>query len=235
MKNISILVASLTFMFGHEIQAQAPYELPKLNYEYKALEPYVDAQTMEIHYTKHHQGYVNNLNKALADNKELASKKLEELILDAQNLPAAIRNNAGGVYNHNLFFEILSDKQNFEPSKSLQDAIKANFKDMNDLKAQMNNAASTRFGSGWAWLVLTPEGKLVVTSTPNQDNPIMNVSDVRGIPIIGIDVWEHAYYLKYQNKRGDYLENIWSVLDWGAISEKFEEAQKSPMLKSNRK
>lgn len=234
MKSIIILVASFAVVFSQGVAAQAPYKLQKLNYEYNALEPYIDAQTMEIHHTKHHQGYVDKLNAALKedkDGKKLSSLKLEDLLMQAKSLPAGIRNNAGGVYNHNLFFEILSAKQNFKPSKALQEAIDANFKDMNDLKAQMNQAASTRFGSGWAWLVLTPEGKLVVTSTPNQDNPLMDASEVRGIPIIGIDVWEHAYYLKYQNKRGDYLQSIWTVLDWEIISKKFEEAQKSPFLK----
>lgn len=235
MKNIAIIVASFVVGFSQQAKAQVPYELVKLNYEYKALEPFIDAQTMEIHHSKHHQGYVNNLNAALkesADSKKLSSLKLEELLMRIENLPVSIRNNAGGVYNHNLFFEILSPKPQLEPSKSLQAAIKENFKDIQDLKAQMNKAASTRFGSGWAWLVLTTEGKLVVTSTPNQDNPLMDVSEVRGIPIIGIDVWEHAYYLKYQNKRGDYLETIWSVLDWGVISKKFEEAQSGSVMKA---
>jgi Fe-Mn family superoxide dismutase len=232
MKYVSIVIASLALVFSQEVKAQAPYELKKLNYDYKALEPHIDAQTMEIHHGKHHQGYVNNLNEALKGNKELAATKIEELLLVAGKLPDAIRNNAGGVYNHNLFFEILSPKLNSEPSKALQLAIDADFKGMKELKAQMNKAAATRFGSGWAWLVLTPSGKLIVTSTPNQDNPIMNVSEERGIPIIGIDVWEHAYYLKYQNKRGDYLDSIWSVLDWRLISMKFEEAKQNPIMKS---
>ena len=232
MKYISILIASLAVVFSQEVNAQAPYKLEKLNYEYKALEPHIDAETMEIHHSKHHQGYVNNLNEALKDKKEMSALSLEDLMLNANKLPDAIRNNAGGVYNHNLFFQILSPNKNMEISESLQKAIDANFKGgMKDLKAQMNKAASTRFGSGWAWLVITPSGGLVVTSTPNQDNPIMNSSEVRGIPIIGIDVWEHAYYLKYQNKRGDYLDAIWSVLDWGVISKKFEEVKSNPILK----
>ena len=232
MKYISILIASLAVVFSQEVNAQAPYKLEKLNYEYKALEPHIDAETMEIHHSKHHQGYVNNLNEALKDKKEMSALSLEDLMLNANKLPDAIRNNAGGVYNHNLFFQILSPNKNMEISESLQKAIDANFKGgMKDLKAQMNKAASTRFGSGWAWLVITPSGGLVVTSTPNQDNPIMNSSEVRGIPIIGIDVWEHAYYLKYQNKRGDYLDSIWSVLDWGVISKKFEEVKSNPILK----
>ena len=233
MKNIAVLIASFAVVISQQVNAQAPYQLEKLNYEYKALEPYIDAQTMEIHHTKHHQGYVDKLNAALKespDSKNLSSLKLEELLMQIEKLPVAIRNNAGGVYNHNLFFEILSPKPQMEPSKSLQVAISENFKDMKDLKEQMNKAASTRFGSGWAWLILTPEGKLVVTSTPNQDNPLMDVSEVRGIPIIGIDVWEHAYYLKYQNKRGDYLESIWSVLDWEIISKNYEQAKSSPEM-----
>lgn len=232
MKHIFILVASVALLFNQEAKAQAPYKLQKLNYDYNALEPSIDAETMEIHYSKHHQGYVNNLNEALKEEGKLSILKLEELLLLGDKLPTAVRNNAGGVYNHNLFFDILSPKPMLEPSKGFQSAIDANFKGMEDLKAQMNKAASTRFGSGWAWLVLTPEGKLVVTSTPNQDNPIMSGADVRGIPIIGIDVWEHAYYLKYQNKRGDYLESIWSVLDWSVVSKKFEEAKKSAINKA---
>ncbi|MDD2982581.1 MAG: superoxide dismutase [Crocinitomicaceae bacterium] len=231
MKYISILIASLAIVLSHEVNAQAPYVLKKLNYEYNALAPYIDAQTMEIHHSKHHQGYVNNLNEALKENKDFAALKLEELLLLGEKLPVAIRNNGGGVYNHNLFFDILSPKLNTEPSKSLQASIDADFKGMKELKAQMNKAAASRFGSGWAWLVLTPGGKLVVTSTPNQDNPIMLGSEVRGIPIMGIDVWEHAYYLKYQNKRGEYLDSIWSVLDWNVISAKFEEAKQNPVLK----
>ena len=162
MKQISILIASIVFVFSQEAQAQAPYKLQKLNYEYNALEPSIDAETMEIHHSKHHQGYVNNLNDALKDNKQLSSLTLEELFMHAEKLPMAVRNNAGGVYNHKLFFEILSPNQNMDVSEALQKAIESNFKGgMKELKAQMNKAAATRFGSGWAWLILTPRGELV--------------------------------------------------------------------------
>lgn len=230
MKYISIIVASLAVLFSQEVQSQAPYQLQKLKYDYSALEPSIDAETMKIHHEKHHQGYVDKLNDALKGRNEF-SFSLENLMLIASKMPDAIRNNAGGVYNHNLFFDILAPNRDSKISKSLQDAINENFKGVKDLKSQMNKAASTRFGSGWAWLVLTADGKLVVTSTPNQDNPMMDVSEVRGIPIIGIDVWEHAYYLKYQNKRGDYLDAIWTVLDWEIISKKYEEAKVNPLMK----
>jgi superoxide dismutase len=207
------------------------YNLPILKYGYSEYEPYIDAQTMEIHHGKHHQAYVNNLNKAIAGtNMEKAT--LNDLMIYASFRSDAVRNNSGGYFNHMLFWEILTpkNKQTKTISIELEDAIKAQFGHLDSLKAKLNQAASSRFGSGWAWLVVTPQKKLIVSSTPNQDNPIMDVVKDRGIPILGIDVWEHAYYLKYQNKRGDYLGAIWNLIDWNIISEKYSSALIDPLL-----
>ncbi len=206
------------------------YKLPELNYSYSDLEPYIDEMTMEIHYTKHHQAYVNNLNKAV-ENTDAAKLNLEDLMLNVSKFSPAIRNNGGGHYNHSLFWNILSPKPQVLPSGKLAEMIKESFGSVEELKKQLNQAGATRFGSGWAWLVLTKDNKLVVSSTPNQDNPLMDLAEVRGIPILGIDVWEHAYYLKYQNKRADYLEAFWNVLDWKKVEENLDSAQKSDLLK----
>lgn len=211
------------------ITSAQTYSLPKLNFEYKALEPHIDAQTMEIHHSKHHQAYVNNLNKAVTGTK-LESLTLEDLLITAGRRSDAVRNNAGGHYNHSLFWEILSPNAQKNPSGNLKMAIEKQFGSLDSLKKSLNNAASTRFGSGWAWLIVTPDKKLQVCSSPNQDNPIMDISKERGIPVLGIDVWEHAYYLKYQNKRGDYLSAIWNVLDWSAVEKKYSEALESDLL-----
>ena len=214
--------------FGLMVYAQ-PYELPELKYSYEALSPWIDSRTMEIHYTRHHQGYVNNLNKAIQGTRA-EGMSLENLQLEAVKLGDAVRNNGGGHYNHTLFWDILSpDPQ--EPSDALKDAIEVAFVSIDSLKSLVNQAAGTRFGSGWAWLVVTPDKKLAVTSTANQDNPLMEGMDVRGIPILGIDVWEHAYYLSYQNRRGEYLHKIWNVIDWGVVSERYAEAVKSNTLR----
>lgn len=229
----SLFLGLLSFATTTITFAQGPYELPKLNYEYNALEPSIDAQTMEIHYSKHHQGYVNNLNKALAGTK-MESLTLEQLLFTATKRSDAIRNNAGGHYNHTLFWQVLTPKKNTQVSDALQNEITKNFGSMDSLKKAMNTAASTRFGSGWAWLVWTSDSRLIVTSTANQDNPLMDVFSNkldRGIPILGIDVWEHAYYLKYQNKRGDYLGAIWNVVNWEAVSANLDAAKTNPMLK----
>ncbi|MDD3740403.1 MAG: superoxide dismutase [Bacteroidales bacterium] len=205
------------------------HKLPVLNYQYIDLEPFIDATTMEIHYSKHHQAYVNNLNKAL-ENTEAANLNIEDLMLNVSKYGPAVRNNGGGHYNHSLYWSILSPKPQNEPSGNLSEMIIANFGSVEELKKQMNQAGASRFGSGWAWLVLTKDMKLVVSSTPNQDNPLMDVADVRGIPLIGIDVWEHAYYLKYQNKRPDYLDAIWNLIDWKKVEENFENAQNSHLF-----
>ncbi len=195
------------------------FELPKLPYEYDALEPYIDKMTMEIHYTKHHNAYVTNLNNAIAGTA-LENKTLEELLRDASKNPAAVRNNGGGHYNHTLFWTIMKKGGGGEPTGKLADAIKSAFGNFNEFKEKFSNAAATRFGSGWAWLVVK-ENKLVVTSTPNQDNPVMDVADVQGTPILGLDVWEHAYYLKYQNRRPEYIGNWWNVVNWNEVASRF--------------
>tara|TARA_B100000674_G_scaffold78636_1_gene54637 strand:- start:721 stop:1734 length:1014 start_codon:yes stop_codon:yes gene_type:complete len=209
------------------------FTLPELRFSYDAYEQGIDAKTMEIHHSKHHRGYVRKLNKAVSESK-LQGKSLEDLLMYASDRTKAVRNNSGGHYNHTLFWEILTPTTDQSvpgiPSKSLQNAIDKTFGSMDALRKQLSFAAAKRFGSGWAWLIVTPDKELEVSSSPNQDNPIMDVSDVRGIPILGIDVWEHAYYLRYQNKRGDYLSAIWSLLDWEVVSEKYAAALNAPLL-----
>ncbi len=197
------------------------HTLPALPYGYDALEPHIDSQTMQIHHGKHHQAYVDNLNKALAGT-EHENKTLEELMAGISALPPAVRNNGGGHYNHSLFWSVLG-AGGTTPSGKLADAINETFGSLDTLKEKMNAAGTTRFGSGWAWLVVS-EGRLVVSSTPNQDNPLMDIADVKGTPILGIDVWEHAYYLKYQNKRPDYLNAIWNVINWNEVAARYEAA-----------
>ena len=198
------------------------FELAPLPYAFNALEPHIDARTMEIHHDKHHAAYVNNLNKALEGNSDLTGKPLEEIFKSISKLPAAIRNNGGGHYNHEMFWNIMGPNKGGLPTGPLADAINSTFTSFDKFKELMNNAGVTRFGSGWAWLVLS-DGKLVVSSTPNQDNPLMDVADVKGYPIFGIDVWEHAYYLNYQNRRPDYLNAWWNVVDWDAVAKRFAE------------
>jgi len=195
------------------------FELPKLLYDYKALEPHIDAMTMEIHYTKHHGAYTNNLNNAIKGT-ELENKSIEEILKDISKYPVAVRNNGGGYFNHNLFWDVMSPKGGGEPTGKLLDAINKDFGSFEKFKELFNNAAATRFGSGWAWLV-NQNGKLVVSSTPNQDNPLMDVAEIKGTPILGLDVWEHAYYLKYQNRRPDYIGAFWNVIDWEKVSKRF--------------
>lgn len=199
------------------------YKLDPLPYDSAALEPHIDKETMEIHHGKHHQGYVNNLNKALEENADAASKSLEDLMANISKYNTAIRNNGGGHYNHRLFWNILTDKST-SPSADLQKAIDEKFGGMDGLKEKLSQAGATRFGSGWAWLIVK-DGALEVTSTPNQDNPLMDVAEVQGTPILGIDVWEHAYYLKYQNKRPDYLNAVWNVINWDEVSKNYDAAK----------
>ena len=199
------------------------FTLPPLPYAFDALEPHIDAQTMQIHHDKHHQAYVDNLNKAIAGT-EHENKSLEELIASAGKISPAVRNNGGGHWNHSFFWEILV-KGGGQPSGKLADAINQTFGSLDALKEKVNTAGATRFGSGWAWL-LVKDGKLEVSSTPNQDNPLMDVAEVKGKPILGIDVWEHAYYLKYQNRRPEYLTNIWNVINWNKVTEHFDKASR---------
>lgn len=195
------------------------FTLPALPYAHDALEPHIDKLTMVIHHGKHHQAYVDNLNKAIAGT-EHENKSLEELVANAGKISPAVRNNGGGHWNHSFFWQILSGKGG-KPEGKLADAINATFGSLEALQEKVSTAGATRFGSGWAWLIVK-DGKLEVTSTPNQDNPLMDVADVKGKPILGIDVWEHAYYLKYQNKRPDYLKAIWNVINWSKVAEHFE-------------
>lgn len=197
------------------------HTLHALPYAYDALEPHIDAQTMQIHHDKHHQAYVDNLNKALAGTGD-EDKTLEELMDNISAYPAAVRNNGGGHYNHTLFWSILGNNGS-QPSGDLLTAINETFGSLDALKEKMSTAGATRFGSGWAWLIVN-DGKLVVTSTANQDNPLMDVADVNGHPILGIDVWEHAYYLHYQNRRPDYLKAIWNVINWDEVNMRYKAA-----------
>ena len=198
------------------------FTLPPLPYAYDALEPYIDKQTMEIHHDKHHGGYVNNLNKAIAGT-EYENKALEEILKNAGKAGAAIRNNAGGHWNHSLFWEVMAPHNNAsKPDADLAAAIDKEFGNLDAMKEKFNAAGAGRFGSGWAWLSVDKDGNLFVSSTPNQDNPLMDVADKKGTPILGMDVWEHAYYLKFQNKRPDYTEAFWSVINWEAVSKKYD-------------
>jgi Fe-Mn family superoxide dismutase len=200
------------------------FTLPPLAYAFNALEPHIDAQTMQIHHDKHHQAYVDNLNKAVAGT-ENEKKSLEELVAGAGKISPAVRNNGGGHWNHSFFWEILGPNSGGQPSGKLADAINQTFGSFDALKEKVNAAGATRFGSGWAWLIVK-DGKLEVSSTPNQDNPLMDVAEVKGKPILGIDVWEHAYYLKYQNRRPEYLTNIWNAINWNKVAEHFDKASK---------
>ncbi|MBK9257109.1 MAG: superoxide dismutase [Saprospiraceae bacterium] len=230
MKKYFLFVVSF-FIAAIGVQVSAQYQMPKLKYNYNALEPHIDAQTMEIHYSKHHQAYLNNLNKALEGSKA-ASLPLEELLIAAERRGNTIRNNGGGHYNHTLFWDILSPTAAKNPDGKLAAEINKYFTSTDSLKKLLNAGATTRFGSGWVWLYVTTDKKLAVCSTPNQDNPIMDAAkEHRGIPILGIDVWEHAYYLKYQNKRGDYLGAIWNVIDWAVVGSRYNEAINNPLLK----
>ncbi|MGZ3945190.1 MAG: superoxide dismutase [Mucilaginibacter sp.] len=199
------------------------FTLPALAYATDALEPHIDKMTMEIHHGKHHQAYVTNLNKAL-EGKPEADSSIDDIIKNISKFPPAVRNNGGGHYNHSLFWTWLSPSGGGEPSGALGTAIAGTFGSFADLKTKMSEAGATRFGSGWAWLIVTPDKKLAVCSTPNQDNPLMDIAEVKGTPILGIDVWEHAYYLKYQNRRPDYLAAIWSVINWSHVAELYTKA-----------
>jgi Fe-Mn family superoxide dismutase len=202
------------------------FELPALPYAFDALEPHIDKATMEIHHGRHHQAYVDNLNKAI-EGTDAANLSLEDINKNMSKYSAAVRNNGGGHYNHSLFWTVLSPNGGGTPSGDLAAAIDATFGSFDELKKQLQAAGASRFGSGWAWLIVTEDGSLKVTSTPNQDNPLFDIEGIeRGTPILGIDVWEHAYYLNYQNKRPAYLESIFEVIDWNAVASRYAEAKK---------
>ena len=213
---MKFLFFAVILMFSISINAQ--HVLPKLNYAYSALEPYIDSVTMRIHYTKHHQAYVTNLNKALGNDQ---SKSLEDLFKNISSSAPAIRNNGGGHYNHTLFWELLSPNPVKTPNAELVNQINKQFGSQDSLQKLIIANGTSLFGSGWVWLIVTPSKELKVITTSNQDNPLMDVVKDNGVPILAIDVWEHAYYLKYQNKRADYLKNIWNIIDWKVVSEKY--------------
>ena len=199
------------------------FELPALPYATDALEPHIDKLTMEIHHGKHHQAYVTNLNNALAGKPE-AEESIDEIIHNISKFPVAVRNNGGGHYNHTFFWTILSPNGGGEPTGDLGTDIIHTFGSFADFKTQFSAAGATRFGSGWAWLIVTPDKKLAITSTPNQDNTLMDIAEVKGTPILGLDVWEHAYYLKYQNKRPDYIAAFFNVINWNHVAELYSKA-----------
>lgn len=199
------------------------FQLPDLPYAYDALEPHIDARTMEIHHSKHHNGYTTKLNNAI-EGSDLADKGIEELLKDAGKHGTAVRNNGGGFWNHSLFWKIMSPSGGGQPSGELAEAINSAFGGFDDFKEKFSTAAKGRFGSGWAWLIVNG-GKLQVTDTPNQDNPLMDVADTNGRPILGLDVWEHAYYLKYQNRRPDYISAWWNVVNWEEVAKRYTDAK----------
>ena len=199
------------------------FTLAPLPYAHEALEPHIDTLTMQIHHGKHHQAYVDNLNKAIAGT-ENENKSIEELVKHAGSISAAVRNNGGGHWNHTFFWESLAPNAGGVPTGELADAINVAFGSFDEFKTKLATAGVTRFGSGWAWLIVK-EGKLEIVSTPNQDNPLMDIAEAKGTPILGVDVWEHAYYLKYQNRRPDYLAAIWNVINWSKIAERFAAAK----------
>lgn len=199
------------------------FELPKLPYDFNALEPHIDAKTMEIHHGKHHNGYVNNLNNAV-EGTDMAGKSIEDLMKVAGS-NNAVRNNGGGHYNHSLFWTILSPNGGGNPSGELASAIDAKFGSFDAFKEEFGKAAATRFGSGWAWLCVDEKKELCVCSSPNQDNPLMDVAEKKGTPILGLDVWEHAYYLNYQNRRPDYVSSFWNIVNWDEVSKRYAAAK----------
>lgn len=201
------------------------FELPNLPYAFNALEPHIDARTMEIHHGKHHQAYVTNLNGAIAGT-DAEKMSIEDICKHISKYPMPVRNNGGGHYNHSLFWTIMKQKGGGNPTGDVANAINAAFGSFDEFKTKFNTAGATRFGSGWAWLIVGADKKLAVTSTPNQDNPLMDIADVKGTPIMGCDVWEHAYYLHYQNRRPDYMSAWWNLVNWDEVNRRFAAAMK---------
>lgn len=199
------------------------FELPKLPYDYNGLEPHIDARTMEIHHTKHHQAYVTNLNNAIAGT-DAEKMSIEDICRNISKYPMAVRNNGGGHYNHSLFWTVMGKGKGGAPTGAVADAINAAFGNFDTFKTQFANAGATRFGSGWAWLIVGADKKLAICSTPNQDNPLMDIAEVKGTPILGLDVWEHAYYLNYQNRRPDYIGAFWNVINWDEVARRLQGA-----------
>jgi Fe-Mn family superoxide dismutase len=225
--NSTAAIAVSLALESKALAAQEKFSLAPLGYGFAALEPAIDAETMSIHHGKHHQSYINNLNAVVEKDLLLQSKSLEQLNKDALNLPEAVRNNAGGHYNHSFFWKLMISVKESAASSASADLIKSINRDFGSLdlmKKALNDAASQRFGSGWGWIILDKQSKLQAISTPNQDNPLMKGMPIEGKPILAIDVWEHAYYLKYRNKRVDYLNNWWSVVNWKQVSENYSQA-----------
>ncbi|HNA49302.1 MAG TPA: superoxide dismutase [Mycobacterium sp.] len=205
--------------------AEPGFTLPPLPYAASALEPVIDTETMRLHHDKHHQAYVDALNTAVAANPALQGMSLEQLVTSAGELPPAVRNNAGGHWNHTFFWDTMTaPSQTGQPSPQLREAIDQQFGSLDGMKSAVNDAGAKRFGSGWTWPIVGQGGQLAVTSTPNQDNPLMDVAEVKGKPLLGNDVWEHAYYLKHQNRRAEYLNDWWQVVNWGEVSDRFAAA-----------
>lgn len=202
-----------------------PFELPSLPYSFNSLEPNIDARTMEIHHGKHHAAYVTNLNNAIAGT-DAEKLSIEDICKNISKYPAAVRNNGGGHYNHSLFWTIMKAGGGGNPTGPLADAINSAFTKFDDFKSKFATAGATRFGSGWAWLIVGADKKLSIGSSPNQDNPLMDISELKGTPILGLDVWEHAYYLNYQNRRPDYITAWWNVVNWDEVSKRFTAAMK---------
>eukprot|EP00210_Caulerpa_lentillifera_P007066 g6759.t1 len=212
------------------------FSLPNLDYGYDSLEPYIDSTTMNIHHTKHHQAYVNNLNAAVSKFPELACLGLEEINksigsgIFPESVATAIRNNGGGHWNHSFFWQVMTNPSSTGgPTGDVKTAIEDAFNSVDEMKTQFNAAAASRFGSGWAWLIYKPDGSLSITSTPNQDNPLMPIADLHGIPVLGLDVWEHAYYLKYQNRRPEYIAAFWNVINWEKVQENYSLAKEGKL------
>ncbi|NLE02044.1 MAG: superoxide dismutase [Fibrobacter sp.] len=221
MKTVSILaIAAFLPLAVFAQKKEASITFDSLPYAFNALEPYIDAKTMEIHYTRHHRGYFDNLLKAINENS-LGDKPLSELLAKAGTFPPAIRNNAGGHYNHTLFWKVMAPNAGGVPQGVLGERIVATFGSFDKFKEEFTKAAMSRFGSGWAWLCVADNGTLFITSTPNQDNPLMDVAEKRGTPILGLDVWEHAYYLNYQNKRASYIDAFWNIVNWPEVSSRY--------------
>lgn len=219
-------VSAQTAIAQNADQPSAAFSLPGLPYDAGALEPAIDADTMRIHHGRHHQAYVTNLNNAVSADPALAAMSLEQMMATVSTLPKAVRDNGGGHWNHSFFWQIIAPPaKSGMPSGDLLMAIEDSFGSFDDFKLQFARAGTMRFGSGWVWLIVDSSGRLAITSTPNQDNPLMDVVETRGTPILGNDVWEHAYYLKYLNRRGDYLANWWQVVNWAEVSQRFADAQ----------
>ncbi len=228
MKSVSKFLLSallLPGLFISQGNAQSASEFPPLPYAINALEPYIDQMTMQIHYDRHHRAYFNNFRKSI-EGTEIEKLSLEQIFSSISNHPVTIRNNGGGHYNHVLFWNVMSPYGGGEPSDQLATAINESFGSFQNFKNQFEEVARTRFGSGWAWLSVDKNGKLFVSSTANQDNPLMDVVDKQGTPILGLDVWEHAYYLKYQNLRGDYINNFWNIVNWDEVSRRYRAVMK---------